>query len=236
MLAVTSIPSTDSTRSSQWYRTLLGPVDELAPAAGVTEFELRPGTWLQVLGIEGGASRPGMPCASASPTSRPRDRTCWPRAWRPRLSSNSHWRMETGGSASPISTTPTATGCASIRSAPIEIRDRVRRGNSGCGAPCSGESRRRRRRRRQARTAPGWREAPDESETGWRTSSKSSATHAAPRAAGRTGACWRPRPAYTKTWCSTACAQSMGFDASHPPPPLETGAAHPGVQVRISPT
>ena len=131
----------------------------------------------------GGSSRPGMPCASASPTSRPRDRTCWPRAWRPRLSSNSHWRMETGGSASPISTTPTATGCASIRSAPIEIRDRVRRGNSGCGAPCSGESRHRRRRRRQARTAPGWREAPDESETGWRTSSKSSATHAAPRAA-----------------------------------------------------
>lgn len=72
----------------------------------------------------GGASRPGMPCASASPTSRPRDRTCWPRAWRPRLSSNSHWRMETGGSASPISTTPTATGCVSIRSAPIEIRER----------------------------------------------------------------------------------------------------------------
>lgn len=75
MLAVTSIPSTDSTRSSQWYRTLLGPVDELAPAAGVTEFELRPGTWLQVLGIEGG--RAARVCL-AHRRRRPRDRATGP--------------------------------------------------------------------------------------------------------------------------------------------------------------
>lgn len=45
---------TDLDRAVEWYRSLLGGVEEMEPAPGVREFRLTPSTWLQL--FEGAVS------------------------------------------------------------------------------------------------------------------------------------------------------------------------------------
>ena len=46
------LPVTDLNSAVEWYRRLLGEVEELSPARGVGEFQIVPSGWLQLFESE----------------------------------------------------------------------------------------------------------------------------------------------------------------------------------------
>jgi hypothetical protein len=45
------LPVTELKRAVEWYRQLLGEVEEVNPAPGVREFQIVPSGWLQLLKV-----------------------------------------------------------------------------------------------------------------------------------------------------------------------------------------
>ena len=54
------LPVGDLTRAVQWYRRLLGEVEEINPAPGVWEFQIVSSGWLQLFQSESTASNPAI--------------------------------------------------------------------------------------------------------------------------------------------------------------------------------